>query len=497
MDRVLFNKLDSVNSQVMADPGIINELASELTFDVPAARFSPKFKMGAWDGKIRLLNKFTGGCYTGLYGRVATFCTENGYKFVIDPELVPRSDVPEDVGDVISREFNAPLEPYYYQNEIVHQAFKYKRRILLCPTAGGKSFAIYLIARKLAEHNKRTLIITTSINLVDQMGDNFEEFNNDKPCDVHKIAEGASKDSDAAIVVSTWQAIQKQPKKWFAQFNAIIGDEVHRYDGKALKGIMEKAVTAEYRIGMTGTLKDSKTHILTLEGLFGPTHRVASLRELIDGGFVVEPKIKILVLRHKEEDRKQLFTTLNKLRKDPVKKNRGYATEVDALLNVQRRNLYIRNLAKALKGNTLILFRFVEKHGHILLPLMEEINDNVFYIDGSVSGTKRKEIRLAIDQLESSITIASFQTFATGSSVNRIDNLILGSPSKSKVQNMQSIGRTLRLAPGKTHSNIYDIADDFRYGKAQRENYTLSHMRIRADLYDDEQLEYKIRNVEM
>ena len=63
-----------------------------------------------------------------------------------------------------------------------------------------------------------------------------------------------------------------------------------------------------------------------------------------------------------------------------------------------------------------------------------------------------------------------------------IENIILASPIKSKILNLQSIGRGLRLNKNKTTCNLFDIADDL-----------LSRMQT----YDEEKFNYSLVEVKL
>ena len=58
---------------------------------------------------------------------------------------------------------------------------------------------------------------------------------------------------------------------------------------------------------------------------------------------------------------------------DTIRKNFGkqkYQDEIKHIITYQRRNHFIRKLTLDLKGNTLVLYNYVEKHGK---PLYENI----------------------------------------------------------------------------------------------------------------------------
>ena len=145
-----------------------------------------------------------------------------------------------------------------------------------------------------------------------------------------------------------------------------------------------------------------------------------------------------------------------------------------------------------LKGNTLILFQFVEKHGNALYALFQD-HPRVHYVHGLVDADIREEIRAIVETQEDAIIIASYGTFSTGVNIKNIHNIIFASPSKSRIRNLQSIGRGLRKSNTKTRAVLYDIADDLSF-KSWR-NYTLQHMAERVKIYGSEKFEYKIHTI--
>ena len=160
---------------------------------------------------------------------------------------------------------------------------------MLSPTASGKSLIIYLLAAYL---NKKTLIVVPTISLVQQMAGDFKSYGYQG--DPHMITAGVEKETDNPITISTWQSIHKMPKKWFEQFDVVIGDEAHLFKSKSLTSIMTKLIGTPYRYGFTGTLDGTLTHRLVLEGLFGSVEKVTTTDELIKKGTLSEFNVKCI-----------------------------------------------------------------------------------------------------------------------------------------------------------------------------------------------------------
>jgi superfamily II DNA or RNA helicase len=286
----------------------------------------------------------------------------------------------------------------------------------------------------------------------------------------------------ANLYISTWQSLYKLPKKYFEKFGLVIGDEAHLYKSKEISELMCKLSNAQYRFGTTGTLDGTKTHKLVLEGLFGTVRKVTTTKDLMDKGHVADFNIKCLLLKHPDSVCQAL-------------KNATYQQEIEYIVLNSARNKFIANLGLSLKGNTLILYQYVDKHGKILYDM---INNNIgdrkcFFVYGKTEGEVREEIRHIVEKEVNAIIVASYGVFSTGVNIKNLHNIIFASPSKSRVRNLQSIGRGLRKSDTKDSATLYDIADDLKYKK--RENYTLKHFAERIKIYSEEQFEFKIYKI--
>ena len=482
---IIIQKKNEVYLNIECEPHIKQEMCEYFTFDVPDAKFMPQYRNKLWDGKIRLFSPGTGELYCGLLQHAKIFAEERGYqielkdnKFYGHPEYEDSNITPPKTIEIL-KEFGITLEVRDYQYNAIYEALKKKRKLLLSPTGSGKSLMIYSVVRFLEANNHKTLILVPTTSLVEQIYKDFISYgwNAEKYC--HKIYSGKEKITDADVVISTWQSIYKLPKKYFDDFTAVIGDEAHLFKAKSLISIMTKLHNAEYRIGFTGTLDGTKTNKLVLEGLFGPVKAVTKTDNLMRKGYLSHLKIKILLLKHE------------------FRKFDNYQEEIDYIITHPKRNNLIKNLAKELDGNTLILFSMVERHGQVLYDLINNTVEGkkVFFVHGGVDVEERESIRQIAEEEDNAIIIASYGTFSTGINIKNLHNVIFASPSKSRVRNLQSIGRVLRVKSGKTHATLYDIADDI--SKNNQKNFTLKHLIERIKTYNEENFEYEIVDVKI
>ena len=466
MEKVTVRKVDEVFMQVNCDDGLARDLYDFFSFTVPNAKFMPSYKNRFWDGKVRLFSLKTKKIYIGLLPYVDEFCRERGYDFggienVIGEKNQEKLGVQttpwlEDIG--------LPFEPRDYQVEAFNTAIQYGRQLLLSPTASGKSLIIYLLTRY---YDKKTVIIVPTTSLVEQMTKDFEDYGyKERICKIYSGQEVF----DAPITITTWQSFAKAPKEVLQSFDMVVGDEANLFKAQTLKGILEKMKDTAIRIGTTGTLDGSEVHRLQLEGLFGPVKKVISSYQLMEEGTIANINIDCVILRHTKQ------------------KKMTYQEEMDYLVSHQGRNQFITNLVGSLKGNTLVLFQYVEKHGEVLYKMLDGRVEDLHYVFGGTDTEDRENVREVVEQSNNSVILASYGTFSTGINIKRIDNIVFASPSKSRIRNLQSIGRGLRKAEGKNSMRLFDISDDL-----QNENYTLNHLKERINIYNEEQFPYEIK----
>lgn len=475
MDVLEISKIDEAFIKVSCDPSISYELNDYFTFEVPGAKFMPMFRNKVWDGKIRLFNLMSGTIYYGLLERIKVFGAERGYSISYKSDFT-KAPVAEKTIRSFLNEIDLTIEPRDYQIEAFRYAVNSERAILLSPTASGKSLIIYLLTRF---YNAKTLIIVPTISLVSQLISDFESYGFNSTDNCHGIYSGRDKVTNKQITISTWQSIYKLPKQFFADFDLVIGDEAHLFKARSLISIMTKLDKCRYRFGFTGTLDNTQTNKLVLEGLFGPVHQVTTTSKLIEDKHLSDFKIKCLVLQYSDEEKKLL-------------KNAEYKDEIKFVTLNNKRNKFIRDLSLNLKGNTLILFQFVENHGKALYQLISDKAEGreVFFVHGGVDADDREAIRKIVEQENNAIIVASYGTFSTGINIKKLHNVVFASPTKSRIRALQSIGRGLRKSDEKEVAVLYDIADDISYKNYQ--NFTLRHFFERIKIYDEEKFSYKI-----
>ena len=484
MSHLTIEKVNEVYLKITTEPHVEHELKDRFTFEVPNKKFMPQYRNRYWDGYVHLYNLKTKRIYVGLLDKIIAFCENSGYSYNFKENKF--YGLPFEVDEMVTKEgvkgfmgaISPEIKPRDYQIDGVYDALRYNRKLLISPTGSGKSFMIYCVVRYHVAKKNRILLVVPTTSLVEQMYKDFSVYGWDVENHCHRIYAGRERVNTNEVTITTWQSVYQLDKKFFEEYDVVIGDEAHLFKSKSLVGIMDKLADAKYRYGFTGTLDGSQTHKWVLEGLFGPSYKVTGTKKLQDEGYLASLDIQCLVLKYKP----QKFDT--------------YEDEIQFLIGNDKRNNFISNLSVGTKGNTLVLFARVEKHGAILYDLINNKvkgDRKVFFIHGGVDAENREQVREITEREDDAIIVASYGTFSTGINIKKLHNVIFASPSKSRVRNLQSIGRVLRKGKDKTKAKLYDIADDLTIGS--RKNYTLNHFIERIKTYVSEQFNYDITTV--
>ena len=488
MEIVKIRKINEAFMKIEADQGVMRDISEHFTFFADNYKFMQRYKIGMWDGKIRLLNLLTGKIYVGLLPRVLEVCKSLNYKVVFDDvnDFTPNSITKSDL-EAWVKTLNLPFNPRDYQFKSLHDMVNRKRMVVLSPTGSGKSLIIYMFIRWfLSEYpNEKLMLVVPNVHLVNQMYHDFEDYSSKNLWNVEKyckkIYSGQDKSFESSIIITTWQSVYKLKPTKFTPFKAVISDECHLAKATSLIAILEKMKNAEYRFGTTGTLDDINLNELTLCGLFGDVKRHVTTKTLIENKHLSSFRIKYITLKYPDDECKVVCKM-------------DYNDEINYILDHEKRNKFLKNLCKHLTGNTLILYTYVEKHGSVLSDILSDIEDKeTFFIHGGVNPTLREEIRKDVESKDNCLIVASYGTFSTGVNIKNLHNVIFASPTKSKVRSLQSIGRGLRLGENKDGCILFDICDDFCVKR--KSNYMVKHGNERLKIYYKENFDIEMVNV--
>ena len=506
MPNVFVKKIDESYLKFNSDDsGAIMDMHDYFSFLAPHYKYSPAFQKHLWNGKIHLCNLRKQTILLGLRDKIKEFCSKRGYGFQDDSEKESEEDFSN--LDEFIESLKLPFTPRDYQISAVKKALEKKKCVLLSPTGSGKSLIQYIVVRWHFAKNRRIALIVPTISLVEQMFKDFKEYAvNDDSFDVEKECSplyGKKKKEtnpyESQILISTWQSIKNYDNSLFKDWDAVLIDECHYAQANCLKKILEGSVNAQFKLGMTGSLSGESLHEYLLTGLFGNIYQVTTTKALQNQGKLSPLKIYFVTLKHTKEKVKKYYETYG----EKIENSDGskivnpptYADEVAFLTTDEKRELFIRNIALSFKGVVLVLFNRIEQGKDLFEKIKEKSTDReVFYIAGEVSAEKREEIRNIIKNGKGAILVASVGTCSTGIDIPCIETVIL-CPSKSRIRNLQSIGRGLRVKDGKNGCTVVDISDDFSNYRKHK-SFSMHHASIRYGLYVEQKFPIRFQTVE-
>jgi len=500
MKDVIISKLNETFIKLKCSEAIERHLYEHFSFTTPKMKYHPKVKAKLWDGYLHLYRYNNETMYLGLIEELYKFFNhfDYSYEFTFKKEDNYSKELYEETLKLLSS--NITLREH--QETAIDFAIKNNRGIIVSATASGKSLVIYFLTMYyLLKGLKKILIIVPRVDLVNQLKNQFLEYHNGDKEEFAKefelIYSGSEKNNNASITISTYQSLLNKSVDFFEKFDILFMDEVHTGKSAETTKIIEKTINAKHKFGFTGTLtnndEEQEMHELVLKGLFGRIFVATTNKEMIDKGYAPKVIINAIKLNYSNKDVCNNIikgtSEIQEIRDFNIKRKKLFENEVSYVLQDKLRNKFIANLAISRKGNVLVFFQFVEKHGKILYEtikrLSEGLNKKVYYIDGNISIEERAKIKDIIETSEDVIVILSFGTSSTGLDYKNVHHAILASGFKGSIIIKQTIGRGLRLKEGKNEFNVYDIGDDFSQGKKST-NFLFKHFMERIKLYQDE-----------
>ena len=477
--------------------GLFREIRDYFAFFADGYQFSPKFKYGTWDGKIRLIEGDR-LLPIGLVNQLCKFASNNELTIKIHNDISHVNKLSRTEFDnwISSNKYfsgNTEILPYWYQANAVYEALVHKRRILNLPTSAGKSLIQALLSKKVIDESDRSvLILVPTTALVTQMKDDFIDYRLFTEDEIAEVRAG-HKQTNQRVVVATWQSAIKKPQAWFNQFGMLLCDEMHLAIGKSISTIIKKLAYCEYKIGLSGSLRDGKANLMQYVGLFGEIYNPVSTADLMAAGQVTQLKINALFLKYPEN----VSSTMKSL---------DYAAEIKFITSLNKRTQWVSRLAVKLANrneNAFVMFKHIEHGKSIYDAIKSAGHEKVYYVSGEIDTDTRTKLKKIAEEQTGVIIIASYGVFSTGISVKNLHHVILAHPVKSKVIVLQTIGRVLRIHGSKKLAQIWDLIDDMSLTKDKHGiktrvnvNYALKHGVERIERYGLEKFDYVMKNVE-
>lgn len=306
-------------------------------------------------------------------------------------------------------------------------------------TGSGKTITTAEIIRRL---DVKTLWLIDRKELLEQTREVFEKT---LQCTC-TLASGSEKDFSGDIVLSTIQTLGRNTEQYrdvLSDFSCVVVDEAHHASCETYQRVFAYLNNTYYRLGTTGTVKRDDGNEMILESLVGEVVYRVGARDLIDQGYLQQPKV--------------IFHRM---------KQRGYAEEYASayreyiVRNVERNNKVV-DIAKQYDRVMIIV-----KHLAHLQDFAEH-NDITGLRYGVLHGSmSKKERKQTLDKFRSGdirVLIGTTQIVSEGLDIPELDCVINASGNKGEVKTIQSLGRVLRKAAGKTVCEYHDFIDDCPY----------------------------------
>lgn len=488
MNEITVTKINEVLLKIECDISQAHELKEFFSCYIDKHWFNPRVRAKVWDGRISFFDMKNKTLPIGLYKLLNKFAEKYSYKLnwnIQKSDMITEITM-EDVQKFLDAMFeHSSYKPRDYQIESIFQAIRKKRGIIMSATGSGKSIIAYSIIRFFLGLDKKILLVVPNINLTEQMFSDFHDYGWTSCKDYVSVLYGTSNkySSEKPVLISTWQSIFRKGQDFFDEYGAVIVDECHLSKATSIKNIMSKCVNADYRIGLTGTLQESKIDLYTIQGYLGPVLFEQVSKDLIDKGVLSKIKIANMLIRYPE---------------DIVEKNkyRPYAEEERFITEYEDRNkifsYIIRHLEKT--DNVLVLCRLIdhlkklEEYLHINFP-----NRKIYTIYGETEAEQRESTRKIVNEGNGNIIIGTYATVSTGLNLPKLHTIIFASSYKSKIKVLQSIGRGLRKHEQKDKLILFDVVDDLtwtkRTGKLGK-NHLYLHFEDRLRYYKEQGFEY-------
>lgn len=439
---------DEVNIRIKGlDPSTLKEAQERVTFFVPGYVHMPSYKLGRWDGMIRLMTK-TGTTYLNLLEYILPIIIDHGYEIEIEEDKrVDHSDATDllecvDTNYMSEVYFNGkPFKLRDYQIEGINTALVTGSGILEMATGSGKTLVCAVMSQIYSLIGK-VVVIVPNIDLVIQTQHTFKQVGIDTGIWYGEVKE--NKD----VTIATWQSLDHFPEL-FGGVICVIVDEVHQAKAKVLNEMLTgPAGNVPFRFGCTGTIPKEELFRLQIEACIGSPIFTLKTWELQHRGVLAETNIFQIRLADTSNP-----SYIRRVEKFPFD---DWNEELDWLFGCKQRVAYIANIIDEVtktSGNTMVLVPF-RKHGKLLQEL----------IHGSVSldgrDKNRQEFYDKFNAGNNQTLICTYGIASTGIDIPRIYNLVLLEPGKKFERVNQTLGRGVRKASDKDKLSVYDFCSD-------------------------------------
>jgi superfamily II DNA or RNA helicase len=449
-------KRGNVYSEVIkCTPEEFKKYREILTFTVPNAWFSKRYKKKQWDGKKRYFwdKKFPTGLIHLLEQEIDIHIRERN----------PRQTIEFDPNILNTKSFTGK---YSFQADVIKQSLLSKRGIWHLATNAGKT----TISAGLTKHlDIPTLFITHSKDLMYQTHTVFTE---EIGGEIGLLGDG-NEDIKKITIGMPQTMVNRLDEKWFKQYlreiQLVYADECHLATAKTWVKILQKCTGAGYRFGLSGTPLDrGEIAGITLKAYTGEVIAQITNDDLIELGVSSKPVVNIITvgsyidsdLKYPEAHKKYVVDN---------------TTRNDIIVKIVKKQVL---LGKAI---TILVKRI--QHGKILNKLLQENGVMSVFCHGG-SSTEKRQVELEEFKKSGNKVLILSKIGETGLDIPNMEVMVRAGGGKSTVSTLQAIGRLLRRGGNDNEVLFYDFNDTdnefLRKHSGQRiEDYERENFEIR------------------
>jgi superfamily II DNA or RNA helicase len=472
MVKISYSSSSKHQLQLNCDSYFLDDIRSY--FSIPNKAFGRNSRFA----QTRLYSITPSGKFdSGLLDNVLAYLEANQIKYEINDDV--QLDWKNGVDNQTIFKFKN-IEYREHQEKSIKKALEKGKGVIVIPTAGGKTLIMAGLIESLKQKDTKSdlcLVIVPSIQLVEQTCNDFISYGIKN---VTKWSGNNKPDLNADVIVAGTQILlsDKTDLSILSDVDILLFDECHGIKRNNEINKIFKLIKTNHKFGFTGTLPICKLDQWNIIGKIGPIVYEEKTLNLKNKNYISNFKIFILNIIHTNIPSFQLNFQL------PAQ---AYQQELDFLIQNERRNDIICKLANQLTNNTIIMVDRID-HGIVLHSKLLKISEkNVYFIRGETEIEEREQIRALMNEKNDVIVVAISKIFSTGINIPNLHNIIFASAGKAKIKIMQSIGRALRLHPTKVNANIFDLADNTKYGKM--------HLKERKKLYNEEKFIYEEKTI--
>jgi superfamily II DNA or RNA helicase len=396
------------------------------------------------DGYVRLYNRVDDDFPAGMTRMVVKGARAAGYQVKLkDARVKPANPITPNLSWLRD-----------YQVEAKDAAIKRTRGLIWAATGAGKTEIAVGIVESVPVP---WLFLVHREQLARQAAERYTRRTGQQAGSIDDLGTGHS--FTVCTFQGLWAALKRNDKRvvaWLATVGGLIVDECHVVPAATFKAVLDY-VPAYWRIGISGTpLARGDRKSMHIIGCLGPVINRISAQMLIDRGLLARPIIRMV--RHDEESEKKTYA--------------GAYNEL--VFRSKSRNRLVLDLITRAVRPTLVFVRLV-KHGKALLKALLKRGVNAEYVDGGAVVAVREAAVRRLERGDTDVLITNV-VMNEGVDFQELRSVVLAAAGASTIEVLQRVGRGMRVVPGKTTFEVWDVWDagnkfTERHSKSRRRAY--------------------------